>query len=357
MISNAITQTSSVAFRIIQKVSIVLVVLLFIVLASTGLFFKWDVTSILWLLLIFVTFSIGLLSVFYFYLKKELNALTAIAKFSQELAMGNLNANMESYNANNEIGALHRSFQQLQKMLKKSIGQIYDSAQVLANAGQMLSSTSGELSQNSSKGAASLEDISATIAEVSSNIQNSTDITQRAEEQVKKTNQDVGKIATLAKQSLDSIVKIKDKIKEVTGIASQTNVLALNTGIEAARAGIHGKGFAVVASEVRQLAERSRVVASEILTFNDTSLEVTSSAGKDMMQMMEDIKANAQLVAEVNRITQEQAVGAAQVDLSVEQISQIIQANAAAAEQLSSSAEDLNTNAQALLKAVSVFQI
>lgn len=349
-------QTSSVAFRIVQRVGILFFLYLALAFIYVATFYKSN-DSLFFLFFVLFFSALFFMVVFYLYLKKEFEPLSTVAKFSQELATGNLNLEITNYQNNNEIGMLYQSFRLLQTMLKKSIGQIHSSAQTLAHAGQILSTTSAELSQNSNEGAASLEEISATITEISSNIKSSTDITKKAEEQVKKTNDDVGNIAHLAKQSLDSIIKINDKIKEVTGIASQTNVLALNTGIEAARAGIHGKGFAVVASEVRQLADRSRLVANEISSFNDISLEVTSSAGKDMLQMMEDIKANTHLVAEVNRITQEQAIGVAQVDSAVEQINQITQANATAAGQLSTSAENLSTNVEKLLEAISAFKL
>lgn len=323
-----------------------------------SVFLKKARSVVFFLLFVMLIGGIALIAFILYFINRKLKPLAGLTRFALAISRGDLfYQSKEQINNQDEIGILHYSFSQMQEKLKEVVGQIAIAAESIDSASGALSATSSQLSADTAEEAASLEEITGSIEEISSGIFNSAKITQNAEKEILDSKDQIQQVGKAAKQSLDSIYQIQEKIKEVTTIASQTNVLALNTGIEAARAGVHGKGFAVVAAEVRQLAERSKLVADEINQSNAVSLEVTENAGRQMVKMIQEIEAAAQSVQNVTRIAQEQAQGAAQVNQSITGINQVTQRNASASEEIAASAEELNAQAAQLMETISFFKV
>lgn len=305
----------------------------------------------------FALIIILFLVLFSLYLKKQLKPLSPLAQMARRIAKGELNHEEEAnYSQNDEIGVLQNSFLTMKEKLIEIVTQIQHGAEAISKASQSLTATSTQLSSSANEEAASLEQISATVGELAHVISQSAVVAKESKHKVLDSQKQIKKIGQAASQSLDAILQIKEKIREVTSIASQTNVLALNTGIEAARAGIHGKGFAVVASEVRQLAEHSRKVADTIGGLNDNSLEVTENAGKQMAILIQEAGENARLIEKVDDAAQEQDQSVLQVKTSIAQVNEITQSNAAASEQLAASAEELSAQAQQLIETTQFFK-
>ena len=162
----------------------------------------------------------------------------------------------------------------------------------------------------------------------------------------------------------DASEKIPESIGVIDGIAFQTNILALNAAVEAARAGEQGRGFAVMATGVRSLAGRSAKAAKEIKMLINASVEcvaqgttLVDQAGTTMTEVVSAIQHVTDLVGEISAASRQQSYGVSQVCEAVSRMDQVTQQNAALVEEMAAAASSLESQAQELVKAVSVFKL
>ena len=158
--------------------------------------------------------------------------------------------------------------------------------------------------------------------------------------------------------------KISNIIKTIEDIAFQTNILALNASVEAARAGTYGKGFAVVANEVGNLSTKSSEASKEItqlieatISTIEKGLAATDHTAKSLVEVMGQAQGAVSLVDEIAVASQQQAAAISQIDIGVSQISTVVQSNSATSEESAAASEELSGQANVLHDLVSQFEL
>ncbi|WP_231337609.1 methyl-accepting chemotaxis protein [Paraburkholderia sprentiae] len=209
-----------------------------------------------------------------------------------------------------------------------------------------------------------MEQLGATVRQNAQNAREASQLAVNASAVAQKGGTVVDQVVQTMTGINDSSRKIASIVGIIDSIAAQTNILAINAAVEAARAGPQGRGFAVVATEVRGLAKRSGQAASEIQALIADSVEhvgrgtaLVEEAGTTMSEIVCAIERVTAIVDAISIASAEQSIGVEQAGEAVGQIDQTTQHNAALVEQSAAAAESLRQQAAQLVDSVAQFRL
>jgi methyl-accepting chemotaxis protein len=318
-----------------------------------------------------VVVMLGALVALWFFVRRTvLVPLREASQFAERIERGDLSAELRGASGD-EIGQLMTSLGKMKDSLGEVVRQVRTSAEAVVTASSEVSTGTADLSQRTEEQASSLEETAASMEELSGTVKQNADNARQADELARSASQraqqggaEVVNVVTTMGDISQSARRIADIISVIDSIAFQTNILALNAAVEAARAGEQGRGFAVVAAEVRSLAQRTAQAAKEIKDLIGRSVErvdagtqLVEKAGDTIQALVIDVQRVSELMGSIAEASAEQSRGVQQVNKTVTEMDKVVQQNASAVQQSASAAEGMRQQAEALVRAVSTFQL
>jgi methyl-accepting chemotaxis protein len=350
------------------------------------------------ILIIAIMLIVGVTLFIFSFTKKIMNPLENMVGTANKLADGDLTFAVD-VDRKDEIGQLLGAMSNMVDKWRHVVSEVKSASDNIASAGHQLSASAEQMSRGSSEQAGrasqvatATEEMSQTVVDIARNASNiaassaetlklardGETIVHRSVKEVKEIAQTVDESASFVRSLGERSKHIGEIVSVINDIADQTNLLALNAAIEAARAGEQGRGFAVVADEVRKLAERTAQATSEIgdmikaikdevsLAVDsmenvsskvNTGVELSSQAGDALEVIVKQADDLQVMVQQIASATEEMSATAEEVSKDIEQIALVSRESSSSSDQTTQAALELSSLSTNLQRTVGEFRL
>src|SRR5712691_6658581 len=328
--------------------------------------------------------------------KRMIESLQGMAGVAEQIAAGDMTVKVIPQSDRDVLG---KSFATMVSNLREAMREIRQSTEVLSTSASEILATAAQVSAAAAETATAVSETTATVEEVkqtallstkkatyvSETAQKSAEVSQIGNKAVGETLEEMNRIREQMGAIAESIVRLSEQsqligeiVATVNDLAEQSNLLAVNAAIEAAKAGDQGKGFAVVAQEVRSLAEQSKQATAQVRTILtevqkatsaavmateqgtkavETGVKQASQAGEAVRTLVDSIEEAVKAAAQIAASAQQQLVGMDQVALAMHSIGQASAQNVASTKQVESAAQNIHALGAKLKQLVNRYRV